>query len=125
MFCAHYPCFIYQHVIIIYTFAQSTQCLYINSYFMSHLIFFLYMCIQYARCYQMLQDNMKEIETYYPNDSMCVYVSECYDFITPFFFQCERNKSPCRNSALMYNIYVNHRSRVYNMLKIYGDMKCK
>lgn len=34
---------------------------------------------------QMLQDNMKEIETYYSNDLMCVYVSECYDFITPFF----------------------------------------
>lgn len=74
----------------------------------------------------MLQDNMKEIEmkaTYYPNDSMCVYVSECYDFINPFF-QCERNKSPCRNSALMY-VYVNHRSRVFNMPKMYSDMKCK
>lgn len=103
----------------LYTFAQSTQCLYINSYFVTF-DFFIHV---HTVC-QMLQENMKEIETYYPNDSMCVYVSECYDFITPFF-QCERNKSPCRNSALMYNVYASHRSRVYNMLKIYGDMKCK
>lgn len=64
----------------------------------------------------MLQDNVKEIETYYPNDSMCVYVSECYDFITPIF-QCERNKSSCKNGAWMDNVYVNHRSRVYNMMQ--------
>lgn len=75
---------------------------------MSHLIFFF---IHVHRVCQMLQDNMKEIATYYPNDSMRVYVSECYDFIT-LFFQCERNKPPCRNNALMY-VYVNHRSRVF------------
>lgn len=88
----------------LYTFAQSTRCLYINSYFMSHLIFFIHV---HTVC-QMLQDNVKEIETYYPNDSMCVYVSECYDFITPIF-QCERNKSSCKNGAWMDNVYVNHR----------------
>lgn len=49
----------------LYTFAQSTQCLYINSYFMSHLIFFLYMCI----C-QMLQDNMKRM-------TLIIQMSQC------------------------------------------------
>lgn len=81
MFCAHYPCFIYQHVIIICTHLHKALSVCTYSYFMSHLIF-LYMCITVC---QMLQDNMKEIETYYPNDSMCVYVSEFYDFITPLF----------------------------------------
>lgn len=51
----------------------------------------------------MLQDNMKEIETYYPNDSMCVYVSECYDFITPISSVREINLH-AKTVLWMYNI---------------------
>lgn len=77
----------------LYTFAQSTQCLYIRSYFMSRMIFFLYMCM----CRIFARKQWK-IDTYYQIGSMCVYLSkcECYDFITLFFFQREINKSPCR-----------------------------
>lgn len=83
----------------LYTFAQSTQCLYINSYFMSHLIF-LYMFI----C-QMLQDNMKRM-TLIIQMTQCVSIWVSVMTLLLFFFQCERNKSPCRNSKCI-NVYIN------------------
>lgn len=65
----------------LYTFAQSTQCLYICSYFMSHMIFFIHVHVSDFARKQWKRD------TYYQIDSMCVCLSkcECYDFITLFF----------------------------------------
>lgn len=64
----------------LYTFAQSTQCLYICSYFMSPMIF-LYMCM----C-QIFARIQWKIDTYYQIDSIFVYLCkcDCYDPITFF-----------------------------------------
>lgn len=79
----------------LYTFAQSTQCLYIRSYFMSRMIFFffLYMCM----C-QILPENNEKKMTRIIKLILCVSigVSVSVLILLLVFFQCERNKSPCR-----------------------------
>lgn len=81
------------HTHNLYTFAQSTQCLYICSYFMSHMIF-LYMCM----C-QMLPENNEKLTCIMM--IQCVSILVCYDFIN-LFFQFERNKCRKQLSALWH-----------------------
>lgn len=94
MFCAHYPCIIYQHMIVICTHLHKALSVCTYAVILCHVwFFFLYMCM----CRIFARKQWK-IDTYYQIGSMCVYLSkcECYDFITLFFFQREINKSPCR-----------------------------
>lgn len=93
MFCAHYPCIIYQHMIVICTHLHKALSVCTYAVILCH-IWFFYTCA----CVRFCQKTMKSDTYYYQIDSMCVCLSkcECYDFITLFFFQYERNKSPSR-----------------------------
>lgn len=71
----------------LYTFAQSTQCLYIRSYFMSRMILFIHVHVSdFAR-------KQWKMDMYYQIDSICVCLSKCeyYDFITLFISVREIN----------------------------------
>lgn len=65
----------------LYTFAQSTQCLYICSYFMSHMIF-LYMCM----CQILLENNEKETRIIKLIQCVSVWVSVSVMILLLFFF---------------------------------------
>lgn len=84
------PMYHYQHDHNLYTFAQSTQCLYICSYFMPHMIF-LYMCM----C-QILPDNNEKTHIQL-NQCVSIWESVSVMMLLPFFFFLyERNKSRSR-----------------------------
>lgn len=92
MFCAHHPCIIYQHVIIICTHLHKALCLYISSYFKSHMIFFfIHVHISdFVRYHEKLTPYIRLIQ--------CVYIWVSTMILLRFFPpQCERNKCPCRN----------------------------
>lgn len=75
----------------LYTFAQSTQCLYIRSCFMSRMIFF-YTCA----CVRFCQKTMKKLTRIIkPIQRVSLWVSASV-MILITLLQCERNKSPCR-----------------------------
>lgn len=77
----------------LYTFAQSTQCLYICSYFMSHMIF-LYMCM----CQTLPENNEKETRIIKLINCVSIWVSVSVMTLL-LFFSVRENKSPSRKTV--------------------------
>lgn len=71
----------------LYTFAQSAQCLYIHSYFISHMIFFLYMCM----CQIFFVRENNEIIDMYDQTNWIVFFWVCGCMSSEFVTRhCER-----------------------------------
>lgn len=97
-----YPLSTHNHNL--YTFAQSTRCLYIHSYFMSRMVvvgfFFLYMCMCQI---SFVPANNETIDMYHQTDWMCVFPSaracaraRYVMWIFSLLFIVRENKSPWR-----------------------------